>query len=67
MDCTKERSEHVVDMPVWEELVPIIKSMYPSIDREMLADYGIVYNEIVEALELWMEDRGVCCICRNQK
>ncbi len=67
MECGKERSEHVVDMPVWEELIPLIKSMYPSICVEMLADYGIVYNEIIEALELWMDERDVCCICRSQK
>ncbi len=67
MECGKERSERVVDMPGWEELIPIIKSMYPSIGVEMLADYGIVYNEIIEALEQWMDERDVCCICRNRK
>lgn len=67
MECGKERSERVVDMPVWEEIIPIIKNMYPSIGSDMLADYGIVYNEIVVALEQWMEERDVCCICRGGK
>ena len=58
--------QRIMNMPSWDDVMPIIRETYPSIADDLLDDYGIVYNEIVEALEVWMDRHGVCCICRQR-
>ncbi len=66
MPCEEERKLNVVNMPNWEDLLPILTETCPcKEDLERLKEYRIIYNEMVEILEIWMERHDVCCICRR--
>jgi len=66
MACEDEEHFMMVEMPTWEEIFPYIRKMCShEEDVDRLRECQIIYNEILDALEMWMESQDICCICRK--
>lgn len=66
MACEDEEHFMMVEMPTWEGIFPYIRKMCShEEDVDRFREYQIIYNEILDALEMWMESQAICCICRK--
>jgi hypothetical protein len=66
MACDGDGQFAMVEMPTWEEIFPYLREMCShEEDVERFSESQIIYNEILDALEMWMESKDICCICRK--